>query len=997
MILFLNKPESTPKGLKFTPIFLFLFPICISCFPVEIIAQTAPDLGSAGSFELFTSVGSVSNTGVSYITGNIGSGIGAITGFGTVNGSTYNNDAVTTQASTDLQNAYNQLNAAIPTAYPGAILGNGQILSGGVYSMAAATSLNGTLTLDGQGDANAVFIFTTGGAFTTSASSQVVLINEAKACNVFWKVEGAASFAAGTSMKGTIIAHNGAISIGTDVHLEGRALSTSGALSTYNTTAYVSHCCVSTIANWTGALNTDWTNGSNWGCGSVPTFTSDVTIPVGALFYPVITTLQALNNITIQYGAALTVSGGTLQIAGLIDNSGTLDVSAGTIKMNGMTLQTIPVNTFNNNSLLNLIISNNVTFSGEINIMGTLSFRSSNITLNTGGYLTLKSTATGTARIADITNGGISSGNVVLGNVTIERYIPAKRAWRLLAAPISSTGAPTINSAWQEGVTVGDPNPGYGMQITGDVNAKGFDQGVNYNPSIKIYNSVGDSFSRLPAATGTKIPISNYPAYFTFVRGSRSTILTQGVNAISSNTTLRIKGMINTGSIPVNINPGSFTLVGNPYPSTIDFHTLTKNNVSDRFYVWDPKIGGSNGKGGYVSLSWNGTSYDATASVSNISQYLASGDAFFVSSLDGINPGMLTIKESDKDTGGSDNVYRTIKQNGTAKFNLLGINADSSTFLLDGVLSTYDEGSSNLVNRDDSRKLYNIQENIAIERNDIMLSIEKRHTIETSETTFLKLYSLKKQDYHLQINMAGLDSSGLFALLKDKYSPAINNSPVKLNGVTDILFRVNADSASFAPDRFSIAFIKLIPHLLNTISLKAYYTQKNIVVEFTTSGEQNISMYLIEVSADGTSFMDAANIAVKANNSSNNTYQWVDVNAVAGMHFYRIKSIALGGKANFSAVVKLSTVNTSVANSIAVYPAIIKGNTVLLQLNSVAKGHYTIDVYNIAGQLIQKCSIEHAGGSSTHSFTIDRYISPGKYELKLSGKSIYLSTNLIKG
>ncbi len=212
--------------------------VTIITFPYFILAQ-APNLGTAANFVLFTTTGAVSSTGISTITGNVGSGTGAITGFGGLKGLIYNADAVTTQATADLLVAYNQLNSDIPTSFPGPVLGDGQILTAGVYYLPAAASLNTTLFLDAQGDSNAVFIFQIGGAFSTNASSQVTLINGALAANVFWKVEGAVPMAAGTFMRGTIIANNAAISMGAGGILEGRALSTTGAVSIYGSLAYI--------------------------------------------------------------------------------------------------------------------------------------------------------------------------------------------------------------------------------------------------------------------------------------------------------------------------------------------------------------------------------------------------------------------------------------------------------------------------------------------------------------------------------------------------------------------------------------------------------------------------------------------------------------------------------------------------------------------------------------------------------------------------------------
>jgi len=198
----------------------------------------APILGSTVNFVFFTTTGAVSNAGISHITGNVGSNAGAISGFGSLSGVVDSVNSATAQAASDLLIAYNQLNSRVATLFPGVILGNGQILDSGVYSIAAATSLNSVLTLDGQGNPNAIFIIKINGAFSTNASSAVKLINGASSCNVFWQVEGAVSMAVNSTMRGTIIANNAAISMTPGDSLEGRALSTTGALAVNGIWAY---------------------------------------------------------------------------------------------------------------------------------------------------------------------------------------------------------------------------------------------------------------------------------------------------------------------------------------------------------------------------------------------------------------------------------------------------------------------------------------------------------------------------------------------------------------------------------------------------------------------------------------------------------------------------------------------------------------------------------------------------------------------------------------
>ena len=190
-------------------------------------------LGTAANFALFTSVGAVANAETSGIVGDIGSNAGDLSGFAssTVAGSFYNADAVTAQAKIDLQAAYVQLHnmpATNPIHTPA--FGSGETLRAGVYHIAAAGSLAGTITLDAQGNPDAFFLFKFDGAFVTAAHSKVVLANGARRCNVFWVADGAISMGTFTFMKGTLIANNGANTMGAYGNLEGRMFSTTGAI-----------------------------------------------------------------------------------------------------------------------------------------------------------------------------------------------------------------------------------------------------------------------------------------------------------------------------------------------------------------------------------------------------------------------------------------------------------------------------------------------------------------------------------------------------------------------------------------------------------------------------------------------------------------------------------------------------------------------------------------------------------------------------------------------
>ena len=602
--------------------------------------------------------------------------------------------------------------------------------------------------------------------------------------------------------------------------------------------------------------------------------------------------------------------------------------------------------------------------------------------------------------VADITNGGFLSGNTISGLVSVERYISAKRSWRLLSIPIASINAPTINVAWQEGVggnSTSNPNPGYGAQITGGTMANGFDQGVNGNSSLKIYNYVTNSLVGLPANPGTNIPITNYPAYFLFIRGDRSTVLLQGVGATLSSTTLRMKGQLVTGNVAINLNAGNTTLVGNPYCSAVDFHTLTKNNVNDMFYAWNPQLNGSNGVGGYVTVSWNGSSYDIVPSPSTVTQYIQSGEAVFVQSPDAALTAQLTFKEADKKSGGSNFVFKPMTgSNGTLSINLLAANQDGTSYISDGILTSYNLNNSNAIDNNDAKKMYNNAENICIAREGKDFSIERRKTIIANDTTFLNVYNLKKQTYKLQITGQGMDSIGLHAILKDKYLGIQKDTLLNMGGVTEIVFMVNTDSASFAKDRFSIVFQQKLIVLPVTVSLvKVTRFQKDVQLEWKTSGQLQVKAYVVEVSADNILFTKAA-VINKVGEEPGQLYAWLDKFVVCGTHYYRIRTINNSGKETISETVNIDIHNGCDKKYIEVEDNCMKGNHIALELNNINPGKYALSISSMDGIICKQIAIEQTGSNSVKDILMENYLASGKYQVVLSGNGLIYTTYFMK-
>ncbi len=167
------------------------------------------------------------------VTGDLGVSPGsAVTGFppGTVVGGTIHAaDAVAAQAQSDLTTLYTSLaGTACNTDLTGQDLG-GMTLTPGVYCFATSAQLTGTLTLDAQGNPNAVFLFKIGSTLTTASAASVLLVNSASSCGVFWQVGSSATLGTGTSLAGSIVALT-SITLNTGAGVTGRLLARNGAV-----------------------------------------------------------------------------------------------------------------------------------------------------------------------------------------------------------------------------------------------------------------------------------------------------------------------------------------------------------------------------------------------------------------------------------------------------------------------------------------------------------------------------------------------------------------------------------------------------------------------------------------------------------------------------------------------------------------------------------------------------------------------------------------------
>jgi hypothetical protein len=213
------------------------------------LAATAPSLGAADSFAVLGAA-AVTNTGPTVVTGDLGispNNASSVTGFppGTVIGAIHAADPTAANAQIANATAYGVLAGESCDFGPFAPTDlAGQTLVPGVYcySSSVQISAGGVLTLNAQGNNNAVWVFKIGSTLTTISGASVVFINGGQDCNVFWQVGSSATLGTTTRFVGNILALE-SITLNTGATLSGRALAQTGAVTLDSN--FVSLCSLS--------------------------------------------------------------------------------------------------------------------------------------------------------------------------------------------------------------------------------------------------------------------------------------------------------------------------------------------------------------------------------------------------------------------------------------------------------------------------------------------------------------------------------------------------------------------------------------------------------------------------------------------------------------------------------------------------------------------------------------------------------------------------------
>jgi Secretion system C-terminal sorting domain len=443
-----------------------------------------------------------------------------------------------------------------------------------------------------------------------------------------------------------------------------------------------------------------------------------------------------------------TVEGVTVTTPTRLNFNGTTAQSIAGLAYNNIAFSNAGTKTFTSNASVSPTSA--ITFSGT---PGTVDFDGTSNNLE----FVLQSTVNGTARV------GNASGWALNGQLGAERFVPAKRSWRLLTAPLKGNANNSIYANWQgstnEGLLLWHPQGGG-------------DTGLAVGPQSNIWSYTGTGWASVTNTnTANLYDGSTNNAYLIFATGSFGS---QNISSGADATTIRAKGALITGDINHTLTANQFKLIGNPYASPIDTEALATDTANSGSKIWllDP----TNGLGAYVT--YDGTNWSVPTPFGN-DKYIQSGQAFFIRR----NSNTFTVKESHKVAGNSNTWFERNANNETNlensdRIRLLLYKQDTNNWLFaDGALAVNSSNGNNNVDDTDATKISNFNESLFLRNGTTNLSIEYRALPQLGDIQALRLTGTTNGSYQLRLYTENYTNSTIQPYLEDTQTTSIYEIP----------------------------------------------------------------------------------------------------------------------------------------------------------------------------------------------------------------------------
>ncbi len=702
-----------------------------------------------------------------------------------------------------------------------------------------------------------------------------------------------------------------------------------------NCNSYMSASAVVSVNPlWLG-VNTNWNDPANWCDNVVPPTNANIIISGSAANMPALPSDITVNSLELtESNKRIDLNGRNLIINGTISGSGVVrgsntssitingDGNVGSLKLD----QTTPGTT---NRLQNLTINigsgnadDSVTLGNSVEVSGTVTL--SNGKIGTNNNLTLISNSSGTARIATI-----PSTADITGNVVSQRYIPAlTRRYRMLSPNTS-------------GFTFSDLKDDILVSGPGGV-SNGFDASPQNSSTIYTYQESTTGGRGWKAITNINQALSAGQGAYVFVRGDRTLPAPQWYTSpfVDQNeVTADFVGPVNKGNFSPVItytNTGvaasdGWNLIGNPYPSQIDWSAVSKTNLNPFIYILDPSTNSYASNDGSVPV--------------------ASGQAFFVHA-NAASPS-VTFTEACKINGAPTSYFKSGPANRfTIKMVRDSLNSDVAW------LRFVNGTSINYSSAEDAIKFTNsgINMGFRVEAGPTNVQLNTVPPLTNVSDTFVLFANAAANSYQLEFSQLQNIPASKAILLRDLFTNTITD----LRSTQVYAFSTTSNPASQG-NRFQLIIIDQSVLPVEFISITANKAGDHIIVNWATASETNNDYFVIEKSYDKILFEETGTVKGTGNSNSTQHYLYADEGAMteaqlagADRVYYRIRQVDADGKSDVSDVVIVQLSNTSESNNISIYPNPASNN---VTIESGASLTGSISITDITGKTVKTIEV----------------------------------------
>ncbi len=733
-----------------------------------------------------------------------------------------------------------------------------------------------------------------------------------------------------------------------------------------------------TTTNWTGGFNTDFTHFGNWDAG-VPNDSTNAVI-YNVAKQPIVTTNQSAKALRLITGATVT-NNSVLSIKDTLTNRGTI-AGTGTVSLTGTSNQKIiGIGTINNLTLNNPAGATISSGSNMTSLTGTLTLN--NGTLTTNGNLTLKSSSTATASIAPI-----ASGSGISGNITVERFIPAKtaRKYSFISSPVSQL----ISNAWQQQIFI--TGNGIGGTVCGSANSNGFDATITNTPSMYGYNNQRINNTRwisIPNTNATQLTVGK--GYRVNIRGTRTNgggcsdqlnngaptapnaVVLSASGSYTNTPSTTIYGTSSYGSSP------AYTLLGNPFPAAISMAAVMNANAGITNNCW-MYANANNTTSNYGS--WNKATKISTGfwpsdfALDNPTDLVVpSGSAFFVERTRATDTTVVfaeTHKLDQPKNGVTIFGSPTTLWNNQVRIKL----ALPDSSMVDEVVALW----SNETGISDtgytpfdtySLNVGNLQY-LALGKNDYPLSLLSKPIPTGADTIAIHVYSQTTGNFQLMCSGYQQMDASFDLWLVDRFLN--KQQPIKSQPI--YAFTVTNDSNSMGSNRFLLVARRPTPLPNHQLSLQLKYVEQTPILEWQIAPNSTFQQFQVQAANQANQFTTVSTLPYRLGQT---LYQ--NEKGTLPYEYYRITAIQHNGEGLYSNIIRVQQPSTTAA-TLSPNPS-RSGSDQWITMTNLKVGTYAIKVLNPLGKEIWHQEVK-TNGMATEKVHIQLNQPAGNYPLMIT-------------